>query len=175
MTRSDARASLTYSREAVVDNDADLLAAAVGEGGVDGDPAHEQADDLPSLGVREVLGKASADLRQHIVGDGVVKIAILGFEIVQSVIQHPELLFDLGGDGVELVVGELGAGVEVDGALAAKLCGIAGVDERGALGFRDGAGLDVIGLREELIDEVRGIGKEAGYIRPDRVPPTSRP
>ena len=31
VTRSDARASLTYSREAVVDNDADLLAAAVGE------------------------------------------------------------------------------------------------------------------------------------------------
>ena len=30
VTRSDARASLTYSREAVVDNDADLLAAAVG-------------------------------------------------------------------------------------------------------------------------------------------------
>ena len=28
VTRSDARASLTYSREAVVDNDADLLAAA---------------------------------------------------------------------------------------------------------------------------------------------------
>ena len=55
MTRSDARASLTYSREAVVDNDADLLAAAVGEGRVDGDPAHEQLNDLLALGVREVL------------------------------------------------------------------------------------------------------------------------
>ena len=46
VTRSDARASLTYSREAVVDNDADLLAAAAGERGVDGDPAHEQLNDL---------------------------------------------------------------------------------------------------------------------------------
>ena len=51
VTRSDARASLTYSREAVVDNDADLLAPAAGEGGVDCDPAHEQLNDLPSLRV----------------------------------------------------------------------------------------------------------------------------
>ena len=51
MTRSDARASLTYSREAVVDNDADLLAAAVGDCGVDGNPAHEQLNDLASLRV----------------------------------------------------------------------------------------------------------------------------
>ena len=51
VTRSDARASRTSRREAVVDNDADLLAAAVGEGGVDGDPAHEQLNDLPALGV----------------------------------------------------------------------------------------------------------------------------
>ena len=47
MTRSDVRASLDYRREAVVDNDADLLAAAVGERGVDGDPADEQLNDLP--------------------------------------------------------------------------------------------------------------------------------
>ena len=45
-------------------------------------------------------------------------------------------------------------------------CG-AGFDERGALGFRDGAGLDVIGLREELIDEDLGIEEEAGDIGPD--------
>ena len=51
VTRSDARASLTYSREAVVDNDADLLAAAAGERGVDRNPAHEQLNDLPSLRV----------------------------------------------------------------------------------------------------------------------------
>ena len=31
MTRSDVRASLDYRREAVVDDDLDLLAAAVGE------------------------------------------------------------------------------------------------------------------------------------------------
>ena len=41
--------------------------------------------------------------------------------------------------------------------------------QRGALGLSDGAGLDVIGLREELIDEDLGIEEEAGYIRPDRV------
>ena len=80
---------------------------------------------------------------------------IVGFEDSQPVIESLELPFHVCGDGVELVVGELGAGVEVDGALAAKLCGIAGVDERGALGFRDGAGLDVIGLREELVRRVR--------------------
>ena len=40
-----------YRREAVVDNDADLLAAAVGERGVDRNPAHEQLNDLPSLRV----------------------------------------------------------------------------------------------------------------------------
>ena len=51
MTRSDARASLTYSREAVVDNDSDLLAAAVGERGVDRDPAHEQLNDLLPVGL----------------------------------------------------------------------------------------------------------------------------
>ena len=51
VTRSDARASLTYSREAVVDNDADLLAAAVGERGVHRNPAHEQLNDLAALGV----------------------------------------------------------------------------------------------------------------------------
>ena len=51
MTRSDARASRASRREAVVDNDADLLAAAVGEGGVDGNPAHEHLNDLPALRV----------------------------------------------------------------------------------------------------------------------------
>ena len=51
VTRSDARASRASRREAVVDDDADLLAAAAGEGGVDGDPAHEQLNDLPALGV----------------------------------------------------------------------------------------------------------------------------
>ena len=46
-----ARVSRTSRREAVVDNDADLLGAAAGEGGVDGDPAHEQLNDLPALRV----------------------------------------------------------------------------------------------------------------------------
>ena len=50
-TRSDARASRTSRREAVVDNDADLLAAAVGDCGVDGNPAHEQLNDLLSFGL----------------------------------------------------------------------------------------------------------------------------
>ncbi len=53
MTRSDARVSRTSRREAVVDNDADLLAAAVGEGGVDRNPAHEQPNDLPALRASE--------------------------------------------------------------------------------------------------------------------------
>ena len=79
MTRSDARASLTYSREAVVDNDADLLAAAVGDCGVDGNPAHEQLNDLPSLGVREVRLQAFTDLRQRIRRDGIVKRVISRF------------------------------------------------------------------------------------------------
>ncbi len=51
VTRSDARASLTYSREAVIDNDADLLAALVGEGGVHRDPADEQLNDLLPVGL----------------------------------------------------------------------------------------------------------------------------
>ena len=54
MTRSDARASLTYSREAVVDDDADLLAAAAGERGVDRNPADEQLNDL--AGARSLRG-----------------------------------------------------------------------------------------------------------------------
>ena len=79
VTRSDARASLTYSREAVIDNDADLLAAAAGERGVDGNPAHEQLNDLPSLGVREVRLQALTDLREHILRDGIVKRVISRF------------------------------------------------------------------------------------------------
>ena len=101
-------------------------------------------------------------------GEAVVSNVIVGFEDSQPVIESLELPFHVGGYGVELDLRELAAGVEVDGAGAAKLCGIASVDERGALGFRDGAGLDVIGLREELIDEDLGIEEEAGDIRPDR-------
>ena len=76
MTRSDARASLTYSREAVVDNHADLLAPAVGERGVHRNPAHEQLNDLPALGVREVRLQALTDLRERIRRDGIVKRVI---------------------------------------------------------------------------------------------------
>ena len=100
---------------------------------------------------------------------------IVGFEDSQPVIEGLEFPLHVGGNGVELDLRELAAGVEVDGAGAAILdCGAIG-EQGGALGFRDGAGLDVIGLREELIDEDLGIEEEAGDIRPDRRPPTSRP
>ena len=76
-------------------------------------------------------------------GEAVVSNVIVGFEDSQPVIEGVELPFHICCDGVELDLRELGAGVEVDGAGAAKLCGIASVDERGALGFRDGTGLTV--------------------------------
>ena len=157
VTRSDARASLTYSREAVVDNDADLLAAAAGEGGVDGNPAHEQLNDLASLGVREVRLQALTDLRQHIVRDGVVKRVIVGFEDSQPLIEGLEFPFHVCGDGVELVVGELGAGVEVDGALAAVLCCGAIGEQRGAFGLGYSLCALVTALGQQLVDEDLGI------------------
>ena len=63
----------------------------------------------------------------------------------------------------------LAAGVEVDGALAALLGCVACCGEGDAFGFGDGAGLRVVGLREELVDEVCGLGEEAGDIGPDGV------
>ena len=122
VTRSDARASLDYRREAVVDDDADLLAAAVGEGGVDGDPAHEQLNDLLALGRPRgpppgAHGSPPAHPRRRR-RQGVVS----RFQIGQPLIESLELLFHVGGDmASNSVVGELGAGVEVDGALAAML------------------------------------------------------
>ena len=88
MTRSDVRASLDYRREAVVDDDLDVLGAAVGGRGVDGDPAHEQLNDLAALGVREVPREAFTDLCEHILGDGVVGKVLIGFEIGQPLIQR---------------------------------------------------------------------------------------
>ena len=84
------------------------------------------------------------------------KSLLIGFEIVQPLVQPLEFLFHVGGDGVELVVGELGAGVEVDGALAAKLdCGAIG--EQGvAFGLGDGVRGGVVGLGQQLVDEVVG-------------------
>ena len=121
MTGSDARASLDYRREAVVDDDVDALGAVVGEGGVDGDPADEQLNDLAALGIREVALKALTDLREHILGDGVVKSVIFGFDMGEAVIKGIQFPFHVCGNGVELYVGELGAGIEVDGAHAAIL------------------------------------------------------
>ena len=59
-------------------------------------------------------------------GEGVVKRVIAGFEDSQPVIEGVEFPFHVGGYGVELDLRELAAGVEVDGAGAAILdCGIA--------------------------------------------------
>ena len=121
LTRTRARASLDYRREAVVDDDVDALGAVVGEGGVDGDPADEQLNDLAALGIREVALKALTDLREHILGDGVVKSVIFGFDMGEAVIKGIQFPFHVCGNGVELYVGELGAGIEVDGAHAAIL------------------------------------------------------
>ena len=104
MTRSDARASRARRREAVVDNDADLLAAAVGERRVDRNPAHEQLNDLPSLGVREVRLQALTDLRERILRDGIVKSSSGSRTASRS--SRVLSSFHVCGDGVELVVGE---------------------------------------------------------------------
>ena len=90
-------------------------------------------------------------------GEAVVSNVIVGFEDSQPVIESLELPLHVGGYGVELDLRELGAGVEVDGAGAALLdCGAIG-EQRVAFGFCDGVGLDVIGLREELVREFVGV------------------
>ena len=75
------------------------------------------------------------DLRQHMLGEAVVSNVIVGFEDSQPVVEGLELPFHVGGNGVELDLRELAAGVEVDGAGAAILdCGAIG--EQGvAFGF----------------------------------------
>ena len=140
----------------------------LGHGGVDGDPAHEQLNDLLALGLRGPPSSRSR-ISESTSSETASPERRCGFVVGQPLIELLSSRLHLGGDGVELDFGELAAGVEVDGALAALLSGFACCGEGDAFGLGDGAGLRVVGLREELVDEVCGLGEEAGDIGPDGV------
>ena len=143
---------------------------------MDGDPAHQQLNDLAALGVREVRLQALTDLREHILRDGVVKRVLIGFEIGQPVIQCVEFPLHVGGDGVELCVRELAAGIEVDGAGAAILDQGAIGEQGVAFGLGYSLCARVTALGQQLIDEdFGGMGRGSGIHPTRRPPPTSRP
>ncbi len=98
------------------------------------------------------------DLRQHMLGEAVVSNVIVGFEDSQPVVEGLELPFHVGGNGVELDLRELAAGVEVDGAGAAILdCGAIG--EQGvAFGFCYSLCALVAALGQQLVREFVGVG-----------------
>ena len=145
---------------------------------MDGDPAHEQLNDLLALGVRvRSAVQPFTDLRQHILGDGVVGTSSSGSRSASRSSSALSSRSTSADDGVELCVGELAAGVEVDGALAAVLCGVASVEQRGAFSLGDGARARVTALGSARSSSTSSWGWERKReIHPTRrPPPTSRP
>ena len=96
---------------------------------MDGDPAHEQLNDLRRSASERSSVESLTDLREHILGGTASSKRRSRVQVGQPLIESLEFPFHVCGDGVELDLGELAAGVEVDGALAAILGCVASGDE----------------------------------------------